>query len=549
MKKHSLLLLLILLIPFLNACNWKRKADLVIHNGKIYTVNQTFTIVQAMAIREGRILAIGSNQDILSGFQATETIDLKGQTVYPGFIDAHCHFVGYGSDLIKLDLSGTKSFDEILLRTTEFEKSNSFDWILGRGWDQNDWENSSYPDNVLLDSLFPDKPVFLLRIDGHAALCNSVALGLAGLTPNEKINGGEVVSQNGIMTGLLIDNAIDRVRSKIPVFSMDVLEEGILRAQDSCFSYGLTTVSDAGLGRDSIELIQRLQKEGKLKMRIYAMLSDEISTLKYYFREGPIKTDRLTVRAVKIYGDGALGSRGACLRKDYADQPGHRGFLLRSPEFMKEVAEHAIDNGFQLCTHAIGDSALKVVLDVYSEFLRTDNNRRWRVEHCQVISPKDLRYFTEYNIIPSVQPTHATSDMYWAEKRLGPDRIKNAYAYRYLMNAADGMIALGTDFPVEKINPFLTFYAATQRKDLNGFPPDGFQRENRLKKKDAIRGMTIWAAYANFEEENKGSLEEGKFADFIIVDKDILEIDEKEIPFTKVLSTYVNGEKVFQRSE
>lgn len=527
------------------SCKWTRRADLIVHGGIIYTVDNGFSVVEAMAIRDGRILSVGSNEDILGEFESKNIIDLRGRTVFPGFIDAHCHFFGYGADLVKCNLYGTASFDEAIDRLKEYSPTNKFSWLLARGWDQNDWKLKEFPVKDRLDSLFPDIPVYMLRIDGHAVLCNSAALKLAGITANTKISGGEVLLKDGVPTGMLIDNALELVASKIPPFTTEIYNSALLQAEKNCFEVGLTTVDDAGLGKDSIQIIHDLQKAGKLKIRVYAMISDEEKTLKHFLRQGPFKTDRLNVRAIKMYADGALGSRGACLKKPYADQKDHYGFLLHPPDYFTEICDEALENGFQVCTHAIGDSACEVILKIYGDHLNGENNHRWRIEHCQVVEDKDKKMFGDYSIIPSVQPTHATSDMYWASDRLGDKRMKNAYAYKDLRDEAGGIISFGTDFPVESINPIYTFYAATERKDLKGYPSGGFQPENKTKKKDAIRAMTIWAAYSNFEEEEKGSLEEGKFADFVILDKDILNVESDEIPATKVIATYVNGERVF----
>lgn len=547
-KNNHYALLMIAAIMILSSCNMKRKADLIIHNGVIYTVNSNFDVEEAMAIREGEVLAVGSSKTILAGFQSATVVDLQGKPVYPGFIDAHCHFFGYGSDLVKCNLYGTKSFEEIIEKLKAYAPTNPFEWILGRGWDQNDWADKEFPDNSMLDSLFPSTPVYLMRIDGHAVLCNSEALKRAGITSQTKVQGGEVVLRENKMTGLLIDNAIDLVKKVIPSFTKEIYEQGLLQAQANCFAVGLTSVSDAGLGKDSIELIDHLQKNHKLKMRVYAMLSTDETTLKEYFSDGTYKTDYLNVRAVKVYIDGALGSRGALLKKPYSDKPSANGFLLQDIKMLEDLAEQCLDNGFQMCCHAIGDSAVSLVLDLYTSQLGFDNTKRWRIEHCQVVDPKDRKYFGSHKIIPSVQPTHATSDMYWAESRLGPERIKNAYAYKDLLQANGEVIALGTDFPVEDINPINTFYAAVFRKDHAGFPEDGFQKDNRIKKKDALRAMTLWAAYANFEEKEKGSLEEGKFADFVILDRDIMKVDEMEILSTAVEATYIDGKPVYLKN-
>ncbi|CAN5683516.1 amidohydrolase [soil metagenome] len=534
----------IIVIVLFASCG-KRKVDLILYNGTIYTVNESFSISEAVAVRGGIIKAVGSTENILSEYDAPVKTDLKGKPLYPGFIDAHCHFYGYGIDMLKCDLYGTTSFEDAINRLSSFATTNKNAWLLGRGWDQNDWEVKEYPSKEKLDSLFPHTPVYLMRVDGHAVLCNSEALKLAGITTATKVNGGEVLTNEGKLTGILIDNAVDIVKNVIPEFSEAQRTQALLDAQKNCFAVGLTTVDDAGLGKDTIQLIDKLQKNGTLKMRIYAMIADDARTIKYFFDHGPYKTDRLNVRSVKMYADGALGSRGACLLQPYSDQPGHYGFLLHDLNFFDKICEEAHDAGFQVCTHAIGDSAVHTMLNIYAEHLGTENDRRWRIEHCQIVQQKDLNEFTKFSIIPSVQPTHATSDMYWAGERLGPERLKTAYAYNDLLDNANNKIVFGTDFPVENINPLYTFYAATERQDLKDFPKNGFQPENKIKKKDALRAMTIWAAWSNFEEEEKGSIEEGKFADFVLLDNDIIRQEGKNIPKTKVLATYLNGEKVF----
>lgn len=549
MKKINYIIFLSF-IPLLLIVSCKnRQADKIFHNGKVYLVDNNFSMVDAFAIRNGRILEAGSDEDIMAEYDGTEVIDLNGATVFPGFIDAHCHFYGYATDLMKCDLYGSTSFEDVVFRLEEYSKLNTFGWILGRGWDQNDWSDKSFPNNHILDSLFPDKPVFVMRIDGHMALCNSQALALAGVNEKTNVNGGEVLVENGKVTGMLLDNAVDLVKSKIPPFSEDLIEKAILKAQENCFAVGLTTLDDAGLGKDSIFQLMNLQKSGKLKMRIYAMISEDPASLEYFYKNGPYKDERMTINAIKVYADGALGSRGACLKREYSDMKGHFGYILRTEEYLNDIADKAHHHGFQLCTHAIGDSANDVVIKLYSEHLSTENRRRWRIEHCQVVNPKDRKDLSNYSIIPSVQPTHATSDMYWAEERLGRERIKTAYAYEDLRDAAEGIIIFGTDFPVEKINPVYTFYAAVARKDLNGYPKNGFLSENKVKRKDAIRAMTIHAAFANFEDEEKGSLEDGKYADFVILDQDLMTIEEDEIPATKVLATYLNGERVFKLND
>ncbi|WP_233164756.1 amidohydrolase [Pedobacter sp. ASV28] len=543
--KRKILLSCISLSFVISSCSYK-KADLVVYNAKIYTVNQGFEIAEAMAIKNGKIIAIGETSVIKGDYPAKEMINAKGKAVYPGFIDAHAHFWGYAESLHNANLTGAKSWDETLKLLQDFSKTQPEGWLIGRGWDQNDWPNKQFPTKEKLDELFPDRPVLLRRIDGHAAIVNQKALEAAGITKPDRLTGGEIVEKDGKLTGLLIDNAISLVSNKIPPFTASQMKALLLKAQANCFEVGLTTIDDCGLDYNAVEVMEKLQKSGDLKMRMYVMLSDAEKNYDYLIERGPIKTDRLNVRSFKVYADGALGSRGACLLHPYADMPNRTGFLLSNIEHFEKVAKKINEHNFQMCTHAIGDSANRSILKIYNKVLGANNDKRWRIEHAQVVSPQDFHLFGSAKVIPSVQPTHATSDMYWAEERLGKDRIKGAYAYQQLLKQ-NGWIALGTDFPVEQINPMLTFYAATYRKDSHDYPKGGFQIENALTPEETLRGMTIWAAKANFEENEKGSLEVGKFADFVILENDILRADAKQILQNKVLKTYVNGEKVYEK--
>lgn len=528
---------------FLFSCKSKKPVDLLLFNGSIYTVNQNFDVAQAMVIKDGKIIDVGTNEQMQT-YEAKEKIDLNGKPVYPGLIDPHCHFYGYSTDLVKCNLYGTTSFTDVLDKVKEYSKTNKFSWILGRGWDQNDWAVQEFPDKTILDSLFPNTPVFLMRVDGHAILVNQKTLDLAGITSKTKITGGEVELKNGKLTGILIDNAKDSVKKLIPEYTLDYKTEALLKGQKNCFEVGLTTVGDAGLEKEKIDMIDSLQKTTQLKMRVYAMVTYDDVNKKYYFEKGKTKTDRLNVCAFKIYADGALGSRGACLLQPYSDKPGHYGFLLHDIDSFKLAAKEIYDHGFQMCTHAIGDSTNRLMLHIYGEVLKEKNDRRWRIEHCQIVNSADYDLFGKYSIIPSVQPTHATSDMYWAEERLGKDRMKECYAYKQMLEQ-NGMIANGSDFPVEDINPLFGFYAAVVRKDQKNFPENGFQMENALTREQALKAMTIWAAYANFEEKEKGSIEKGKLADFVILEDDIMKVAPEKIYSVKVKATFVNGEKVF----
>ena len=537
-------ILFFLALSFLWGCSSKKSVDSLIYNAHIYTVDSTFSEAEAMAISDGKIIALGKSVDLQKVYSAKEEIDAKGKAIYPGFIDGHAHFLAYGLGLNTVDLVGTKSWEEIVTKVKDFASQNTEGWILGRGWDQNDWNNKNFPSNTELNRLFPNQPVLLNRVDGHAAIANQKALDLAGIKPGQTLVGGEIGTENGKLTGLLVDNAVDLVSSKIPKPTTEQVNKALLAAQKNCFAAGLTTVVDCGLDHQAVSTIAALQKAEQLKMRLFIMLSDSPKNFDFLVKNGAIKTDRLNVRAFKVYADGALGSRGACLLNPYADQAGHSGFLLSPKAHYLELAQKIADKGFQMCTHAIGDSANREILNVYAKVLKGKNDLRWRIEHAQVLNPADFAKFGSNSVVPSVQPTHATSDMYWAGNRLGTNRIKGAYAYQQLLQQ-NGWLILGTDFPVEDISPMRTFYAAVVRKDAKGWPSKGFQTENALSRADALRGMTIWAAKGNFEEKEKGSMEVGKFADFIILDRDILKVAENQLLGTKVLNTYVNGEKVY----
>ncbi len=544
--KHSFCFFLLACISFsAQQSNAQQQVDRIVHHARIYTVDSAFSIAQAMAIDAGKIIAIGTDEQILKKYRSKKSLDASGTFIYPGFIDAHCHFTGFATDMWKCNLTGTRSFEEVLQQLIKFSSTNKYAWLYGRGWDQNNWPIKEFPDKQKLDEFFPHQPVFLKRIDGHAALANQAALDLAGITAQSRIDGGSFVMQQGRLTGMLIDNAMDVVEHFIPELNDSLARKFYLKAQDYCFGAGVTGVQDCGVSDHTIQLVDEEQKAGRLKMKIFALLSDSLAYYDEWIRKGIYKTAYLHVGGFKLYADGALGSRGACLLKDYADQPGWKGFLLSDIHHYTEVAEKLVHTPFQLCTHAIGDSANRLMLSIYARALQGKNDKRWRIEHAQVVNKEDIDLFGRFNIIPSVQPTHATSDMYWAGKRLGSDRLKFAYAYKQLKDQ-NGWIPLGTDFPVEYIEPVKTLYAATVRKDDTGFPPEGFQSENKLSRVETLRGMTIWAAKAAFEEKEKGSLEAGKAADFIITDTDLLDCPDADILKTRILSTFVNGESVFE---
>jgi predicted amidohydrolase YtcJ len=423
--------------------------------------------------------------------------------------------------------------------------------LFGRGWDQNDWKKKEYPDKAILDSLFPNVPVFLLRVDGHAALVNNAALKKSGINVNTIVEGGLIEKKNGRLTGILMDAAVDLVYKIIPHLAQDDIVTELKQAEKNCVAVGLTSVTDAGIENNglkwnTISLIDSLQKAGDLKIRVNAMAATD--EMDFYKTKGKIRTAYLSVRSFKVYTDGALGSRGACLLEPYSDKPGHTGFLIHSPAYYDSIANNVAAMGWQLNSHCIGDSAHRMMLKIYSRYCSAAKDLRWRVEHAQVIDSSDIGYYRGTGIIPSVQPVHATSDMYWAEDRLGSKRIHGAYAYADLLKAA-GLIATGSDFPVESINPLYGYYAAVSRKDQKNYPEKGYMKNNGLTKKEALQAMTIWSAYAAFTEHETGSIEAGKYADFVILDHDLLTMPESDLWKVKVRSTYINGMKVYQREE
>lgn len=547
MRVKFFLTALIIMMALLG-CMKSENADLIIHNAQIYSLDESNSTFEAMAVKDGKIVELGPNRQILNKYRANKKVDAAMKSVYPGFIDAHCHFLAYGQSLNEVQLQGSQSFEEVLKRVKSFSKTFSGNWIIGRGWDQNLWRTNAFPNKAALDSLFPDTPVVLTRVDGHALLANQMAIDAAQVKSDVEMAGGVVESKNGELTGIFIDNAMGLILDSIPEKTTEQKAKALLDAQEKCFAVGLTTVDDAGLMWDEVELIDSLQKTGKLKMKVYAMLSDHPENYDRYLNAGPYKTDRLNVCSFKFYADGALGSRGACLVHPYSDvhDTAHYGFLLSEPEYFRQKAGELFNSGFQMNTHCIGDSAVKMVLNTYAEALGGMNDKRWRIEHAQVVRNEDFDLFGKYAIVPSVQPTHATSDMKWADERLGKDRLKRAYAYLELKKQL-GWIPLGTDFPIEDISPFETFQSAVFRQNESGEPNEGFQKENALSRSDALKGMTIWAALSNFEENEKGSLEKGKAADFVILTRDLMSVSKQDILKTEVIKTFSNGEEVYSK--
>lgn len=533
-------------ILMVTSCSQPENIDLLVTNGIIYTADSAFTVVSQMAVHNGIIVATGNN--LAKKYKASEILDAQGMTLVPGLIDAHCHFTGYGEGLIRwADLKNTGSWTEAIDRVKQFGEQNPDSWLLGRGWDQNIWPLKEFPDNTLLDDRFGNIPVALTRIDGHAMVANTAALKLAGIDASTQVDGGEIKLSNGKPTGLLLDNAMDLVYKAIPQLTTKQRCDGLMAAQANCLSVGLTAVADAGLEYDEVMRIDSLQKNGKIHMRVNTWLSPSNENYSLLIQKGPLKEPLLQITAIKLYADGALGSRGALLLKPYSDDSNNQGIATYDRNYFAKWADVALQNNFQLCVHAIGDSANRMILHVFAEKLGGKNDLRWRIEHAQVIDSADFDVFRQFCIIPSMQPTHATSDMNWAGNRLG-NRITNAYALRRLLEQ-NGWMPLGTDFPIENINPFYTFYAAVARKDLNGQPSEGFQMTDALTRQQALMGMTLWAAKSLFTEQWNGSLEPGKKADFVLIDRDIMKVNETELPNTSVLATYIDGKKVYTKGE
>lgn len=524
----------------LSSC--QSKVDLIVHNANVYTLGQNNLKASAFVVDDGKFVDVGG-EELLEQYTAKKVLDLQELPVYPGFIDSHCHFLSLGLSLNKVDLVGTKSFEDVLDRVKRYATNKELNAITDRGWDQNDWKIKRLPNKEQLDLLFPDIPVALRRIDGHAMLVNQKALDLAGITLDTEVTGGQIVKENGKLTGVLIDAPMQMVTNILPKPSVEDKIKSLQDAEEISFANGLTTVSVAGLDREDIFLIDSLHKTGALTIRVYAMISNSQDNVDYFLKEGPYKTDKLNVRSFKVYADGALGSRGAALKDSYSDLDNHTGAFITSKDSLEALAYKLAASPFQMNTHAIGDAANQVVLEAYNKALVFSDDPRWRVEHAQIIDTNDIKLFNR-KILPSVQPTHATSDMYWAEDRLGEDRLYGAYANKALLEQS-GRIALGTDFPVEDVNPFKTFYAAVVRKDSEAFPEEGYLPENKLSEIEALKGMTIWGAYANFEDKEKGSIEAGKVADFIILDRDIIKVSEKRILKTRVVATLVDGKIVY----
>jgi len=531
-------------------------ADLIVTNARIYTVDDAHPFVSALAVRDGKVQFVGSVREamLLRG-PSTQVIDATGRTVIPGMVDAHAHLFGLGEFLRSIDLTDTRSFDEIVARVgSRTKETPAGRWVIGRGWDQNKWGDTRFPTHEALSRVSPNNPVVLTRIDGHALLANAAAMRAAGVTAATKDPAGGRIEHgaNAEPTGLFIDNAMGLIDRVIPPMSHDEMRTAALAAIKESNRWGLVGLHDPGEPRDVLDLFEELAKAGTFSLRVYAMIGDDSAAIEHYFQRGPqnaLYDSHLWIRSIKLYADGALGSRGAALLDPYTDDPKNSGLLKSTPEHLRDVSTRALQHGFQVATHAIGDRGNRIALDTYESALKAvpTVDHRFRIEHVQVLDHADVPRFAQLGVIPSMQAVHQTSDMYWAATRLGYARTFGAYAWRSLLNTGV-IIPNGSDFPVERVNPLFSFHAAVSRQDDNNWPPGGWFPEQKMTREEALKSMTIWPAYAGFQEQTMGSLSTGKLADFVILDRDIMVIPESEILGTSVLATYIGGRVVYERS-
>lgn len=537
-------------------------ADLILENGRIYTADDAKPFASAMVVRGNRIVFLGSDMEaaIFAG-RSTRVVDLRGNTVLPGLADAHIHVLGVGRALRRVDLVGARTYEDVVARVVARSKEmRPGEWIIGRGWDQNLFPSREFPEHGALSRALPDNPVVLTRIDGHALLANAKAMVLAGVTARaQDPAGGRIVRDAaGNPTGVFVDNAKNLVERAMPSASRDETRKALLAAVVELNRWGLSSAQDAGEGPQVTEIYEELARAGKLNIRSYVMLSDpEVAdgaswarSANPYIRRGPqsgLYNGYLWIRSIKLYADGAMGSRGAALLAPYSDDAGNLGLLVSTPEHIRRTAEMALKKGFQLNVHAIGDRGNRVVLDAFESALKRvpRADHRFRVEHAQTISPGDIPRFARLGVLPSMQSSHQTSDMGWIERRLGPERVKGAYAWRSLLQTGT-IIPNGTDAPVERVNPLITFHSAVTRRSPDNQPSGGWYPEQRMTREEALRSMTIWPAYAAFQEKVMGSLTAGKYADFVILDQDIMRIADDEILKTKVIATFVGGRAVYE---
>ena len=532
-------------------------ADLLLTNGNVYTVTEKQPKAETVAIKANRIVFVGSNEDAKK-FHAAKIVDLHSRTVVPGFTDSHCHILGIGEREMRLNLEGTNSLEDFLARVKErVDKMGPGKWITGRGWIETFWKPSQFPTRQDLDKIAPNNPVFLTRADGHASIANSAALKIAKIDENtEDPFGGQILKKNGEANGMLLDIAQDLVARNIPKPTEGEREEALLRGIDREVKLGWCEIQNAGSHKEDVDLIRKAFETGKIKIRFVNAVYGPREDAQNFLREGPTINafdHHFTQRTIKVLVDGALGSRGAALLKPYSDAPETFGLLREKPEDLRPVFEEALRRGIQVETHAIGDRANRLILDLYEQAFKAvppDERKirepRWRIEHAQIVDPNDIPRFAKLGVIPSMQPSHAISDLFFAPTRLGMDRLVGAYAWQSFIKSGC-IIAGGSDAPVERGEPMIEFYAAVARKSVNGESGEGWHPEEAVSREDALKMFTIWPAYAAFQEKVKGSIEVGKLADFTVLSQDIMKIPETEILETRNQMTVIGGEIIYSR--
>jgi len=533
--------------------------DLLLFNGNVYTVNEKQPHAEAIAVKQGRIVFVGSDE-AAKKFHAKRTIDLHEHTVVPGLTDSHCHIFGIGERELSLNLEGTNTLENFLAKVKDrVAKTEKGKWITGRGWIETFWRPPRFPTRQELESVAADHPLFLTRADGHAAIANSAALKIAKIdknTPNPF--GGEILKDKmtGEPTGMLLDHAQELVAKNIPPSTAAEREQALLTGINREIGLGWCEIQNAGSHKDDVDLIKKVYADGKAKIRFINCVYGLGEDAQNFLKEGATLNGfnhHFTQRTIKVIFDGALGSRGAALLKPYNDAPDTSGYLTAKPEELRPMFEEALRRGIQVETHAIGDRANRQILDLYEAAFKVvppDQRRikepRWRVEHAQIVDPADIPRFAKLGVIPSMQPSHAISNLFFAPARLGMDRLADAYAWQSFLKSGS-IICGGSDAPVERGEPMIEFYAAVSRKSIKGESGDGWHPEQAVSREQALKMFTIWPAYAAFEEKEKGSVEVGKLADFTVLSQDIMKIPEPEILKTRVEMTIIGGEIVYQR--
>lgn len=542
--KYSFLLFVLWLL--FSACMKGEHVDLIIHNARVHVMDESLTIEEAVAISDGKIVEVGPERQILNKYSGDEEIDAQGKDIYPGLTDAHGHIFSYANQKLNLDLVGSKSLQEVVYRCEKFYSLTGKNFLIGRGWDQTIFGKDEMPNSTLLNEKFPQIAICLYRVDGHAVLINDYLLKKAGITAKTKIDGGEIEIINGKPSGLLIDNAMNLIEPYLPKNSYREMEEKFMEIQRELVQYGITGVHEAGISFEQLKFLKKIIKKNKLDLNVYAMLLPSNKNKEFARKNGPFSYRNLEVKSFKVYVDGALGSRGALLKKSYSDKANSKGLLLTQVSELRGLSDFCLNTNYQLNFHGIGDSSISLILDICKSVFERKKDHRFRIEHAQVIDPNDLKKFADFAVFPSVQPTHAVSDCRWVEQRIGKSRLNGAYAYKSLINQY-GMVAIGTDFPVENIDPFATIHAATQRKNINNQPANGFLLNESISFDEVMKGMTIWAAFAEFSENKRGTIEKGKEATIVIFDKPLSPTADYTQNFA--WKTFIRGKLVFQLGE